>query len=254
MKESVKKGTAKPCFGVDFLKAAEHSDFDEAQKLFTLGSLLEAGSDTSRITVSQVLAAAATYPDWVERAREQLDRVCGYNAERLPTLDDRDELPYMTAVTKEAFRWRPFAEIGVPHVLTQDDEYEGYKFPAGTVFTWNAYAIALNPDEYDQPERFWPERFMNDDLNSPLKGHYAFGAGRRICAGYNVGETNVWIVAARLLYCFDFKENPGKPIDTFGAPWQRHDAPPVHVDISPRSHQHAALIERAFKAAFADGL
>lgn len=33
-------------------------------------------------------------------------------------------------------------------------------------------------------------------------------SGRRVCAGYNVGETNVWVVAARLLYCFDFTENP----------------------------------------------
>lgn len=177
--ESVEASTAKPCFGADFLKAAEQGDFDEAQKLFTLGSLLEAGSDTSRITTSQVLAAAALYPDWVATLREHLDRVCGHNAERLPSLDDRDQLPYMTAVVKEAFRWRPFAEIGVPHVLTQDDEYEGYKFPKGTVFTWNAYAISLNPGEYEQPERFWPERFLNEDLNSPLKGHYAFGAGKQ---------------------------------------------------------------------------
>jgi len=66
----------------------------------------------------------------------------------------------------------------VPHVLIQDDEYEGYKFPAGTLFTWNATAIALDPREYEQPERFWPERFLNDDLDHVLKGHWSFGPGR----------------------------------------------------------------------------
>lgn len=173
-------GTATPCFGVDFLTATRKTNMSEDQKLFTLGTLMEAGSDTSRITTSQIVAAAATYPDWVQRCRTQLDEICGHNAERLPTYDDRERLPLITAATKEGFRWRPMAEIGVPHVLTEDDEFEGYKFPAGTAFTWNAQAIALDPDEYEQPLRFWPERFMNEDLDNPLKGHWGFGAGEFI--------------------------------------------------------------------------
>lgn len=150
----------------------------ETQKLFVLGSLIEAGSDTSRVTIGQIIAGAVLYPDWVQRARKELDAVCGNHAERLPQWEDREALPYITAVVKEGFRWRPnIAEIGAPTTLIKDDEYEGYKFPAGTVFVWNAWAIALNPKEYDEPERFWPERFLNSDLNNPLKGHWAFGPG-----------------------------------------------------------------------------
>lgn len=151
---------------------------DETQRLFTLGSLLEAGSDTSRVTIGQIIAGAATYPDWVARAREQLDTICGHNAERLPQWSDKPNLKYICAVVKEGFRWRPnIAEIGAPHMLIKDDEYEGYRFPAGTVFTWNAWAIALDPKEYPEPERFWPERFLNEDVENALKGHWAFGPG-----------------------------------------------------------------------------
>lgn len=32
--------------------------------------------------------------------------------------------------------------------------------------------------------------------------------GRRVCSGYSVGERNVWIVVARLLYCFEFQAVP----------------------------------------------
>lgn len=139
---------------------------------------MEAGSDTSRVSIGQMIAGAATYPDWVARARKQLDDVCGSNADRLPEFSDRERLPYITAVVKEIFRWRPnLAEIGAPTALTKDDEYEGYHFPAGTVFVWNAWAIALDPKEYPDPERFYPERFLNDDLNNALKGHWAFGPG-----------------------------------------------------------------------------
>lgn len=179
VKRRIEEGTQKDCFAVDFLKAADPAYFSETQQLFTLGTLMEAGSDTSRVSIGQMIAGAATYPDWVARARAQLDAVCG-DAERLPTFEDKDsgKLDYITAVVKESFRWRPnIAEIGAPTSLTRDDEYEGYHFPKGTVFVWNAWAIALDPKEYPEPERFYPDRFMNEDLNNGLKGHWAFGPG-----------------------------------------------------------------------------
>lgn len=159
------------------MQSPETKRFGETQFYFSLGSLMEAGSDTSRMTISQIIAAAALDKRWVQTAREHLDEVCGRYAERLPTVADKPKLPYITAAVKEGFRWRPFAEIGVPHMLIQDDEYEGYRFPAGTLFTWNALCISQDPREYDEPERFWPERFMNDDLNNVLKGHWNFGPG-----------------------------------------------------------------------------
>ena len=177
--QKIKDGTQRRCFTTDFLQSKEVEKMDETQKLFTLGSLMEAGSDTSRVTLGQIIAGAATYPDWVARAREQLDAVCGHDAERLPQWEDKPNLKYINAVVKEGFRWRPnIAEIGAPHMLVKDDEYEGYRFPAGTVFTWNAWAIALDPKEYPEPERFWPERFLNGDEENALKGHWAFGPGQ----------------------------------------------------------------------------
>ncbi|RFU30698.1 hypothetical protein B7463_g5638, partial [Scytalidium lignicola] len=123
-----------------------------------------------------MIAAAAIDKRWVETAREEFKKVCGF-ADRLPEFSDRPDLPYITAVVKEGFCWRPFAEIRVLHALIQDDEYKSYRFPAGTVFTWNALNIALDPKEHDSPLRFWPERFLNDDLNNVLKAHWSLGAG-----------------------------------------------------------------------------
>jgi len=36
----------------------------------------------------------------------------------------------------------------------------------------------MDPNEYEQPERFWPDRFVNEDLDKPLKGHFGFGVGK----------------------------------------------------------------------------
>lgn len=177
----MEKGVAKPCFAIDMLNEVQKKEFatiDEAEKLMVLSTLFEAGSDTSRTVITQLVAAAAVYPRWVKKAQALLDEVCGSNAERLPTFNDRQSLPYITAVVKEALRWRPFLQMGVPHMLSQDEEYEGYRFPAGTQFTWNAYALALNEGDYTDAHTFNPERFMNDELNHPLKGHWSFGAGK----------------------------------------------------------------------------
>lgn len=217
LKKRVERGECPPCFASKFLEDPESEKLGETQRLFALGSLMEAGSDTSRMTLSQIIAAAATDNRWVQKVQEELDRVCGY-AKRLPALSDRKELPYTSAVTKEGFRWRPFAEIGgclfamwsenfadlvqysgVPHMLVKDDVYEGYHFPAGTVFTWNAWHMSMSPEEYRDPLRFWPERWLDPKLrpggvsrlDDPLDGHWNFGAGRRVCAGYHVGDSNV---------------------------------------------------------------
>jgi cytochrome P450 len=260
----MENGTQPPCFAVEFLNTPESKNMTETQRLFVMGTLMEAGSDTSRASIGQIIAGAATYPDWVSRARKELDEVCGSNTERLPGWEDRDKLPYITAVVKEGFRWRPnIAEIGAPTTLIKDDEYEGYKFPAGTVFTWNAWAIALNPDEYPEPERFYPDRFLNEDLHNPLKGHWGFGPGwfcflwlhinlslltselgRRVCVGWKVGEMNVWIAAARILYCFDFEQLPDKPIDTMSIPQITKYRAPFDVQVRVRSEKHADLIRR----------
>lgn len=184
------------------LRKEREAQFTKEEIAFIAVTLLEAGSDTTRLTMVSFIAAAAMYPDWVRTAQKQLDEVCGENAERLPTFEDTERLPYIQAVAKEATRWRyvekkqqsasraatyPRAkashnrpsntQTGVPHALTKDDDFEGYRFPAGTVVTWNHWAISNDSKEYHDPLRFWPERYLDDDVSKPLKGHLGFGAG-----------------------------------------------------------------------------
>lgn len=139
---------------------------------------MEAGSDTTRGTLNVVLVAACVQPDWVKRAQAELDKVCG-NAERLPTFADLGHLQYIQAVAKETLRWRPLVDVGVNHMCTEDFEFEQYYFPKGTLFTWSAWAISQNPAEYPDPERFYPERFMDEHVGDILHGIWGFGAGRR---------------------------------------------------------------------------
>ncbi|KAH0438512.1 cytochrome P450 [Colletotrichum camelliae] len=194
LRERRAQGKQRDCFMTEFLEKQHDSDFTEDEFLFMAGALMEAGTDTTRASLDQCVAAAALWPDWVERARKELDDVCGAHAERLPTAQDMSNLPIIKGAVKESVRWKPtIAETGIPHALMRDDEFEGYKIPAGTIVTYNQWAIANSADEYEQPERFWPERFINEDLDKPAKGHLGFGAATTIVAeetafGLGIGQ------------------------------------------------------------------
>ena len=85
--------------------------------------------------------AMALFPEAQRKAQEEIDRVVG--TDRLPTFEDRENLPYVDALVKEALRWHPVVPMGVPHVTTEDDIYEGYFIPKGSILLpniWYAFA------------------------------------------------------------------------------------------------------------------
>ena len=51
------------------------------------------------------------YPDLQTKAQEEIDRVVGND--RLPVLADRGNLPYISALQSEVYRWRPVAPNGL---------------------------------------------------------------------------------------------------------------------------------------------
>ncbi|KAJ5801987.1 uncharacterized protein N7503_004437 [Penicillium pulvis] len=246
LKRRIDQGVANSCFMTKLLESsAEKENFTTEELAYIAGTLIEAGTDTTRTSVLELVAGTAMYPEWIPRARAELDSVCGHNADRLPEFDDRDRLPMIKAAIKESVRWRPStAQTGVPHALTTDDEFEGYHIPAGTTVTWNHWAISHSETEYKNAEQFYPDRFLDEDLDDIVKGHYGFGAGRRLCVGYNVAEGNLFISIARLIYCFDIEQELSHPV-TVDKPFPvSAEVEPFGVIIKPRSEAHRRLIER----------
>ena len=80
---------------------------------------------------------AALHPHVVRKAQEELDRIVG--VERLPQLSDQDDLPYISALIKELFRWGCPAPIGIPKRVMEDDVYKGYFIPAGATIVENVW-------------------------------------------------------------------------------------------------------------------
>ncbi|EEB97879.1 hypothetical protein MPER_02709 [Moniliophthora perniciosa FA553] len=155
------------------------------------------------------------YPDTQKKAQEELDRALGG---ALPTFDDLESgrLPYMTALVKECLRWRSVAPMGFPHIAAEDDVYNGYTIPKGSIVLANLWSMMHDPSIYPDPEQFMPERFLNldgrlkSDILSPED--IVFGFGRRICPARILAFSSVWMVTASTLAVF----NVSKAVDKNG--------------------------------------
>ncbi|KAJ7476689.1 cytochrome P450 [Mycena latifolia] len=141
-------------------------------------------------------------PEVQKKAQAEIDSVVQKG--HLPDFNDEASLPYVSAIVKEVLRWRPVPPIGVPHFLPVEDEYRGYRLPAGSIVIPNAWAILHDEAIYPDPYAFKPERFLlNGKPNPAVKDpDAAFGYGRRVCPGKHMGTSSVWISVASILATF----------------------------------------------------
>ncbi|EAU80756.1 hypothetical protein CC1G_04866 [Coprinopsis cinerea okayama7 len=172
-----------------------------------------AGADTTVSSAHALFLALAMNPQVQLRAQEEIDAVVG--TDRLPTPDDVARLPYIQAIVKELTRWHTVAPLGVPRISREDAEYRGYFIPKGTILFANTWAIMHNPEVFENPMEFNPERYLKDGKINPNvldPEAAAFGYGRRICPGRYLSNEALGYFAASLLSVFDVQP----PKDEFG--------------------------------------
>ncbi|RPD54280.1 cytochrome P450 [Lentinus tigrinus ALCF2SS1-7] len=167
-------------------------------------------------TFAMFMAAMVLFPETQQRAQAELDSVIG--PDRLPDIRDKEQLPYLSALLVEVFRWQPVVPTGVSHLAMEEDEYRGYRIPRGAVIIPNPWAYSRDANLYPDPEEFRPERFLKDgklELGDLDPSTSVFGYGRRICPGRHFAEEMVFTTIASLLHCFDIsgpKDKDGHPV------------------------------------------
>ncbi|KAG0563434.1 hypothetical protein KC19_8G031100 [Ceratodon purpureus] len=174
--------------------------------LLLLMDMLVAGTDTSATTIEWAIAELLRHPDQLKRVREELNSVFGPN--QLVTESELDNLPYLNAIVKEAFRLHPATPLGLPREAHETFQLQGYTFPKGTRLFINQWAVHRDPAVYDQPQEFKPERFLEGpEINIAGDTQYQlipFGSGRRNCVGLPMAQLVIRLVVAHLLHSVDF--------------------------------------------------
>lgn len=140
---------------------------------------LIAGHDTTSTTLTYALWALGRQPDLQERVRAEAARL-GDGA--LATADAAG-LTYTVQVVHEALRLCPPASV-VGRYAERDVELAGYRIPAGTNVALSISAVHRDPDVWDRPDEFDPDRFAPGAGAARDRWSFLpFGGGARSCVG-----------------------------------------------------------------------
>ncbi|KAH7882651.1 cytochrome P450 [Phlebopus sp. FC_14] len=201
------------CFAI----TKDRTSMDEDSFAWTAMAAYTGGSDTTIASLMTVFLAAALHPEAQALFQAELNAVVGQD--RLPTVEDRASLPYVTAFVNECLRSIPIAPLGVPHRAMEDDTLDGYYIPEGSTIIANIWGMLHDPEVYASPMTFDPTRFLPKEgiptlpdirgREEPEVGSLPFGFGRRICPGMHLAKSGVWIYAATVLWAFRVKLREG---------------------------------------------
>ncbi|CAH8344870.1 unnamed protein product [Eruca vesicaria subsp. sativa] len=174
----------------------------------TILSLILAGTDTSAVTLEWALSSLLNHPEKLRKAREEIDSKIGLD--RLVEESDISNLPYLQNIMSETLRLYPAGPLMVPHVASEDCKVGGYDMPRGTTLLVNLWAMHRDPQLWDDPETFKPERFEREGEAHKLM---AFGLGRRACPGSGLAQRLVSLTLASLIQCFEWERMGEEEVD-----------------------------------------
>ncbi|KAK9113590.1 hypothetical protein Syun_020387 [Stephania yunnanensis] len=168
-----------------------------------------AGTDTTFVALDWGMTELLLNPKVMQKAQMEVRSVVGER--RRVVESDLTQLDYLTCVIKEILRLHPPAPLSLPRESMDDVTVDGYIIPAKTRFFTNVWAIARDPDTWESPETFKPERFINSSID--FRGQdfefIPFGAGRRMCPAITFGTATIELALAQLLHSFDWELPPG---------------------------------------------
>ncbi|KAL9242880.1 hypothetical protein vseg_016838 [Gypsophila vaccaria] len=165
------------------------------------------GMDTTATTIEWAMAEILKHPEIMRKIQDELTEIVGLNN----TVEETHlaKLKYLNAVLKETLRLHPAVPLLVPHCPNTATTLGGYSIPKNSQIFINSWAIHRDPQHWEDPLEFRPERFLNGFGKFDFKGtqleYFPFGSGRRMCPGTTLAEKTAMLVLGSLLHCFEWK-------------------------------------------------
>ncbi|PON33257.1 Cytochrome P450, E-class, group I [Parasponia andersonii] len=194
-------------------------DVIEECKLFYI-----AGQETTANLLTWTMIVLSIHPNWQEKAREEVLRLCG---KETPNLDTIHHLKIVSMILNEVLRL--YTPLGVHLRYTkQETNIGGMSIPAGVETVLCILSIHHDPKLWgDDAGEFNPERFSEGVAKSSKHdkiAFYPFGWGPRICLGQSFAMIESKMGLAMILQHFSFQLSPSYT----HAPWNGITLQPQH--------------------------
>jgi len=185
---------------------------DDIQLRDELVTMFLAGHETTAIALSWSIALLSLHPTVRRKLQAEVDRVL---AGRIPDASDYSNLPYTNAVISEAMRLYPPLPITIRQAR-EDDLLDGYLIKAGSGVFINIYSAHHNPDVWENPEGFDPERFLPERINEvPRFAYLPFGGGPRQCIGNNFALMEAVLALSMITQRYELNLVPGTDLEPY---------------------------------------
>jgi cytochrome P450 len=169
-------------------------------------TMLLAGHETTALTLTYAVYSLSEHPEVAARVRAELDRELGG---RPATSADLPRLKYLDAVMRETLRLYPPAYV-VGREVAQPFSVGGYTLDPGVEVMVSPFAVQRDPKLYEDPERFRPERWLEQRAAAlPRFAYFPFGGGPRVCIGNHFAMMEIMLVLATLLQQLELTIVPG---------------------------------------------
>jgi sterol 14-demethylase len=149
---------------------------------------------------------------WQEKLYEEQRKVMG-DARGAITLEDLEKMPLLHACTRETLRMRPpIMQMmrKVRKTFTVKANGREYVIPKGNEVCVSPSVNGRNPDEWKDPEKFDPTRFLKTNADGSVEVTHGehldpddaqkkfkwvpFGAGRHRCIGFEFAQVRLHYV------------------------------------------------------------
>ncbi|KAI5922175.1 putative flavonoid 3-hydroxylase [Camillea tinctor] len=161
--------------------------------------LIGAGGETTARALTAVTYFVLSNKDTVlPKLKEELLSVMPDPLSR-PSVKELERLPYLTGVIKESLRIMALFTSRLP-VVSPDKplQYKDWVIPAGTPTSMSTRDILHDPEIFERPNEFIPERWLpsNPDIEKLNRYFVPFSHGNRVCVGMNFAYAELYVVIA----------------------------------------------------------
>ncbi len=169
---------------------------DEKIKMEMMGMVI-GGHETTAAALAWTFGLLACDEAVLARVHAEVDALDGVP----PTVVDLGRLPYVRACFDEAQRLQGGLVIN-PKTALVDDVIGGYRVEQGTTVLFSTLALQRDPRFWPEPERFNPDRFLNNEFDKDA--YMPFGMGPRMCLGMRMAYIEAVLTIATAYQRFEF--------------------------------------------------